>query len=187
MSATPSLPLLQLIQGCVAGQRDSQHELYQRFYAYGMSISLRYTKSEAEAIEVLNDSFMKVFQNIGVYDTEKPFQGWFRRILINTAINYYHQHRKHHDHQPINDYYDIATDEPNALSQLSYQEVIEVIQQLSPAYQAVFNLYVIDGYSHEEIARALNISVGASKSNLSRARARLQAILKKSRATAYKL
>ena len=150
-------------------------------------MSLRYTKTEEEAIEVLNDSFMKVFKNINAYDPDKSFRSWFRRILINTAINHYHRHRKHHDHQSVDEHDYITTSEPDALSQLSYQDVIALIQQLSPAYQAVFNLYVIDGYSHEEIAKALNISVGSSKSNLSRARVRLQLMVKKSRVTAYKL
>lgn len=187
MSATSSPTLQQLIQGCAAGQRNSQQKLYERFYAYGMSVSLRYTENEQEATEVLNDSFMKVFRKIDTYVVEKPFHTWFRRILINTAINHYHRQRKHYHHQPIEDLQGVATDEPNVLSQLSYQDIIAVIQQLSPAYKAVFNLHVIDGYTHEEIAQALGISVGTSKSNLSRARVHLKVMLKKSLTAAYKI
>lgn len=168
-----------LFDGCLKGNRKSQEKLYQRFYAYGMSVCLRYTMSEDEALEVLNDGFMKVFSNLDKFDGSKPFHTWFRRILINTAINYYHKNKKHYQHQPIEEANHVAVDQ-DILSQFSYQEIISIIQQLSPAYRTVFNLYAIDGYSHEEIAETLNISVGASKSNLSRARANVRALLKKS-------
>lgn len=168
-----------LIEGCLQGDRKSQEKLYQRFYAYGMSVCLRYTISEDEAVEVLNDGFMKVFSHLNQFDQSKPFHTWFRRILINTAINYYHKNKKHKQHQPIEEAGQIAV-EQDILNQFSYQEIIGIIQQLSPVYRTVFNLYAIDGYSHEEIAEALDISIGASKSNLSRARANLRALLKKS-------
>ncbi len=167
-----------LIHGCLEKNRQSQEKLYQRFYAYGMSICLRYTVSEEQAIEVLNDGFMKVFNHLEQFDITKPFETWFRKILINTAINYYHKNKKYNHHQSIEDAYQVAN-EQDILSQLSYREIINLIQQLSPMYRTVFNLYVIDGYSHEEIAEALNISVGTSKSNLSRARANLRVLLKK--------
>lgn len=167
-----------LIEGCLKGDRKSQEKLYQRFYAYGMSVSLRYTKNEDEAIEVLNDGFMKVYNNLSKFDESKPFHTWFRRILINTAINYYHKNKKHNQHQPIEEANHIAV-EHDILNQFSYQEIIQLIQKLSPVYWTVFNLYAIDGFSHEEIAEALDISVGASKSNLSRARANLRAFIKK--------
>jgi len=141
-----------------------------------MSVCLRYTQNEDEAIEVFNDSFMKVFGKLDTYDVEKSFQSWFRRILINTAINYYHKHEKHRQHHSLNNGLPLK-EEDNAISQLSYQELIALIQRLSPVYQTVFNLFVIDGFSHEEIAEALQISVGASKSNLSRARANLRVML----------
>jgi RNA polymerase sigma-70 factor (ECF subfamily) len=168
-----------VLAGCLKGDRKSQELLYQQFYSYGMSICLRYTATREEASEVLNDSFMKVFQHLGQYDANKPFLGWFRRILINTAINYYKKHLKHHRVQDI----DTAPPVPvtrDVISHLSYQEIIGLVQQLTPTYRTVFNLYVIDGYSHEEIARMLHISEGASKSNLSRARANLRNMLKKS-------
>lgn len=167
-----------LISGCRKGDRKSQEHLYQKYYAYGMSVCLRYTVNEEEAIEVLNDSFMKVFTKLETFDTGKPFQTWFRRILINTAINYFHRNEKHQHHQPLEGSTELAY-EQHILSQLSYKEIIRLVQQLSPVYRTVFNLYVIDGYPHEEIAEVLQISVGASKSNLSRARANLRVMLKK--------
>lgn len=175
-----------LITGCLKGKRKSQEKLYQRFYAYGMSVCLRYTDTEEEALEVLNDGFMKVFTKLETFDTEKPFQSWFRRILINTSINQYHKSQKHKNNLPIEEGAQVAG-ENSILSQLSYEEMIKLIQELSPVYRTVFNLHVIDGYSHEEISEALQISVGASKSNLSRARANLRAMLKKNSEEACKI
>ncbi len=171
-----------LIQGCLQEDRRSQEKLYQRFYPYGMSVCLRYTNSHEEAIEVLNDGFMKVFTSLERFDEHRAFHTWFRKILINTAINYYHKHKKHRQHESIEQAHPLAA-EQDMLSQLSYQEMIRLVQTLSPAYRAVFNLYAIDGYSHEEIAEALNISVGASKSNLSRARAHLRSLIKRNHET----
>lgn len=175
-----------LITGCLKGNRKSQEKLYQRFYAYGMSVCLRYTDEEDEAIEVLNDGFMKVFNKLDTFDPQKPFQSWFRRILINTAINHYHKYEKHKHHQTIDEGKQL-TDEQNVLSQLSYEEIIGLIQHLSPVYRTVFNLFVIDGYTHEEISEALQISIGASKSNLSRARANLRVMLKNNNKVACKV
>ncbi|MDF9798740.1 RNA polymerase sigma factor (sigma-70 family) [Catalinimonas alkaloidigena] len=175
-----------LITGCLKGKRKSQEKLYQRFYPYGMSVCLRYTDTEEEAIEVLNDGFMKVFAKLETFDQQKPFQSWFRRILINTSINHYHKNEKHKHHQPIEEGNQVA-DERSILSHLSYEEMIRLIQDLSPVYRTVFNLFVIDGYTHEEIAEALQISVGASKSNLFRARANLRVMLKKNSKIACKV
>jgi len=175
-----------LITGCLKGDRKSQEKLYQRFFPYGMSVCMRYTVNEEEAIEVLNDSFMKVFTKLDSYDTGKAFQSWFRRILINTAINYYHKYDKHHHHESLEVQHHLVN-EQEILSQLSYEEIIRLVQHLTPVYRTVFNLYVIDGYTHEEIAEALQISVGSSKSNLSRARANLRVMLEKNHKEAYKV
>lgn len=149
------------------------------FYAYGMSITLRYANSREQAAEVLNDAFMKVYMNIDQYNSSRPFKPWLRQIIVNTAINHYHKHHK--DRQLI----DIATTEnqistkEEILSGISYDEIIDMVQQLSPAYRTVFNLYVIEGFSHKEIAGMLDISVGTSKSNLFKAKKNLQSIVEK--------
>ena len=147
--------------------------MYKQFYSYGMSVSLRYTNNRDEAVEVLNDGFMKVFSNISQYDTDRNFTAWFRRILINTAINY-HKKTIKHNHQELDEAPADLGQRQNALDDLSYQEMILLVQALPLAYRTVFNLYVIEGYTHEEIATMLTISVGTSKSNLSRARAHLR-------------
>ena len=143
-----------------------------------MSICLRYTANRDEAVEVLNDSYMKVFLNIENYDIEKPFTSWFRRIIINTAINY-HKKNIRHNHQDIEKIPDPPDTYYTPLDELGYQEMIRLIQTLPLAYRTVFNLYVIEGFTHEEIAALLHVSIGTTKSNLSRARANLKNMLTK--------
>ncbi|WP_229239626.1 RNA polymerase sigma factor [Echinicola soli] len=142
-----------------------------------MSVCLRYTSSREEAVEVLHDSFMKVFTKIHQYDPNQVFKRWFRRILINTAINHFKRQHKHYKTEKLDSAFHVKGNEEDAVAQLNYQEMIQVIQQLSPVYRTVFNLFVIEGYGHEEIAEKLGISEGASKSNLSRARAKLRELL----------
>src|SRR6056297_3526402 len=149
------------------------------FYAYGMSITLRYANSRNEGAAILNDSFMKVFENIDQFDTERDFKPWFRRIVINTAINEYHKNKMRMEKvEPISESHDLLTDN-KIVSGISYDEIIEIIQKLSPVYRTVFNLYVIEGYKHREIAEMLEISVGTSKSNLSKAKSNLRELLEK--------
>lgn len=162
-----------LLKGCLKNDRQSQKMFYEHFYAYGMSICLRYTNSRSEATEVLNEAFMKVFTKLELYDAQKSLKGWIRRIMINTSIDYYRQNHRYTKSEDIDNAMHISSPE-STLSNLSYDEIISEIQELTPAYRNVFNLYVIDGYKHEEIAEQLGISVGTSKSNLSRARTILQ-------------
>lgn len=173
-----------LIQGCIREDRECQKKLYQLFYGYAMSICLRYSKTREEAVEVLNDGFMKIFLKIGKYDPEKSFKGWVRRIMINTAVDNYRQNLKHYYAEDISLLEQEATTE-NVLSKMSHEDILRLVQQLSPAYRTVFNLFVIDGYTHEEIAQLLKISVGTSKSNLSKARVNLQALIKKNISDEY--
>jgi RNA polymerase sigma-70 factor (ECF subfamily) len=173
-----SKDLTALIQGCIRQERESQKRLYQLFYGYAMSVCLRYSRTKEEAVEILNDGFMKVFTKIGRYDASRSFKGWLRRILINTAIDAYRQNYKHYFAEDISVLEHEVVAE-NVQDQLNYEVLIQLIQELSPAYRAVFNLYVIDGFTHEEIAEQLHISVGTSKSNLSKARANLQGRIKK--------
>lgn len=172
--------LLALIRGCMREDRECQRLLYRQFYGYAMGVCLRYSRSSEEAMEVLNDGFMKIFTKLNKYDSEKSFKGWVRRIMINTALDNYRKELKHYYKNDIEGASHIVAVEDNAIGQLAYNELIAMIQTLSPAYRTVFCLYVIDGYSHEEIAEMLNISIGTSKSNLSKARVNLQGMLKKS-------
>jgi len=162
-----------IIKGCRKGDRKSQHDLYKLYYAYGMSVGIRYVKNEDEAIQILNDSFLKVFTKISKYDSQYDFKPWFRKILVNTSIDFIKKKKRLQMDTNIEAAKNISTRE-DILSRIGYKELINLVQSLSTAYRTVFNMYVIDGYKHEEIAKSLNISVGTSKSNLSKARAQLR-------------
>ena len=150
--------------------------LYQHYYNYGMSISLRYASNREEAAEILNDAFMKIFSNLKKFDLAKPFKPWLRKILINTAINNYHRKQREVHVEEMQNARN-ESDTEKILSGISYQEVIGLLQKLPPAYRTVFNLYVIEGYTHEEISGMLNIATGTSKSNLYKAKEQLKLIL----------
>ncbi|GAB3986873.1 RNA polymerase sigma factor [Spirosoma daeguense] len=144
-----------------------------------MSVCLRYAPTRESALEVLNDGFLKVFTRLDQYNPAQPFKGWLRRIMINAAVDHYRQEVKHY-HQENVDYVEntAATETADAFSQLAHEDLLALVQRLSPAYRLVFNLYVLDGFTHEEIASQLGISIGASKSNLARARENLRLLLK---------
>lgn len=141
-----------------------------------MSICLRYSDDREEAAELLNEAFMKIFTNLKKFDLTKPFIPWLRKILINTCINNFRRKKIELTSELENDHGHQASDD--ILSGISYREILDMIRKLSPAYRAVFNLYVIEGYKHEEIAELLNISVGTSKSNLAKAKKNMQIILR---------
>lgn len=167
-----------LVEGCRKGHRASQIRLYEHFFSYGMSICLRYSKGREEALEIVNDGFLKAFTKIEQYDSEQPFKPWLRRILINSSIDYYRKYHKSSD--PLEVAYmkeSENTSYNDALDNLAYEDLMKIMQKLSPAYKMVFNLYVIEHYSHQEIADQLNISVGSSKSNLAKARQKIKSML----------
>lgn len=174
-----------LLRGCLKEDREAQRKLYQLYYGYAMSICVRYSKDAEEAREVLNDGFLKVFTRLSQYDSRKPFKGWVRRIMINTSLDNYRHNLKHYHLHDIEEAAP-AADSFDVEQQLNYEELIGLVQRLSPAYRAVFNLYVVDGYTHEEIAETLGIAMGTSKSNLAKARANLREALKKADIDEYK-
>ena len=176
-----------ILQGCRAGNRNSQRQLYEYFYGYAMSICLRYSRCREEAVEILNDGFLKTFNRLGQYDASYPFKSWLRRILINSAIDY---HRKNHAlplHLELTAAADLADDEMPMPHLSPDEDVLPILQQLSPAYRVVFNLYVMEGYKHEEIAELLGISVGTSRSNLVRAKESLRALMMKNKLHVVKM
>ena len=171
------------VEACALNKRESQKILYSSFYGYAMAICDRYAKKQEDALEILNDGFLKIFKEIHHYkpsyaDVVSSFKGWLRKIMVYTAIDHF---RKNHKHRMVtqldNVVYQVATISEDAISKLSYEEIIRAIQDLSPGYRTVFNLFVIEGMSHEEVANQLGVSIGTSKSNLSKARKQLQKIL----------
>ena len=184
MSKTVEPDIGQILAGCRQRDRASQQALYKQYYAYGMGVCFRYVENEQEAVSVLNEGFLKVFLNIKKFNEDLPFKPWFRKILVNTAINYIKRQNKFKMEVSMEAANHIP-DRENILSRISYRELMEVVQSLSTAYRTVFNMYVIDGFKHEEIAEQLGITVSTSKSNLSRARVRLQEMILQKLNTRY--
>ena len=164
-----------LLDGCRQNRRASQQQLFATFYNYAMTIARRYTGQTEAAEEVVNDSFFKVFTKISLYNGEQPFRFWLRRIVINTAIDRLRSGLHQYSTAELQPWHDTQA-ESGIVESLTREQILTMIDQLPPSYRAVFNLFVVDGFSHEEIAETLGISVGASKSNLARARQHLKAI-----------
>ena len=165
--------LEKILEGCRKGNRKYQQALYKLFYSYGMSVGIRYVNSENEAISILNDSFLKVYSRIKKYDSSRDFKPWFRKIVVNTAIDYVKKENRLRMKTDSTEGKEIIGRE-EILSRIGYQELMAMVQSLSSSYRTVFNLYVIDGFKHEEIATMLGINVGTSKSNLYKARHHLK-------------
>lgn len=168
--------LLGLLISCKKGDHTSQDRLYRQFYGYAMGVCLRYCRSREEAIEVVNDGFLKVFTKLEKCQHVDLFKGWLRKIMIHCAINHYRRHEKHYDQVDIS-YARYETVSTSALDRLSEQEILLAVQQLPASYRMVFNLHTIEGYKHHEIARRLGITVGTSKSALAMARSKLKKAL----------
>ncbi|TFF38203.1 RNA polymerase sigma factor [Mucilaginibacter psychrotolerans] len=170
--------LHQLIQGCIKQDRKCQKMLYKAFYGFSMGICLRYANDREEAAAVMNQGFMKVFTHLQRFDTSRPFKAWLGRIMMNVSIDYYRANLK----MAYTDDLEKAehlTDGELVDSNLNYEDLLRMVQQLPQAYRTVFNLFAIDGYSHEEIGDMLNISPGTSKSNLHKARHKLKVMILK--------
>lgn len=165
-----------LIQACVRRERWAQKVLYEEYYSRMMGVCLRYATDEQEALDILHEGFIKVFRHVGKYKPGTSLSAWIRRIMVNTAIDYYRKNSRRRT-EDMDEAYDISTNDPDAISRCTEQEILEAIQELTPSYRAVFNLYVIEGYAHKEIAELLDITESTSRSNLVKARLKLKEIL----------
>lgn len=178
-----------LIKGCASNDRKSQRLLYEKYYSKMLHTCLRYTKNGDEARDILQEGFIKVFTSLPSYQSTGSFDAWLKRIMVNTALDFYRKRQKEEYITTDSNY--ILNSQENAFAEEnSYEEdrgfqdldpniVLEAIQNLSPAYRMVFNLYVMEGNSHKQIAESLGISEGTSKSNLAKAKANLQHALLK--------
>jgi RNA polymerase sigma factor (sigma-70 family) len=174
--------LTDIVNGCVNANRESQKEFYKLYYGFSMSICLRYCDTYDDAMEVVNDGFLKIFKSVSTFN---PRSNNYEASLMAWIDHY---RKRKHDYL-VNDieeaHYEMSDSTESAVDMITYKEIMAVLQKLSPVYRTVFNLYVIDGYKHEEIAEQLNISVGTSKSNLSKARVNIQKMLKESNLKLY--
>jgi len=167
-----------LIDGCIKGDRKMQQALYNRYAPKMYTVCLRYAGNSEEAEDILQEGFIKVYTKIESFRKEGSFEGWIRRIFVNTAIEHF---RKKTYLQPITEKEEgtIETQYLSVLDSLAEKDIISLVQQLSPGYRTVFNMYVIEGYTHKQISELLGISEGTSKSQLSRAKIILQELVKK--------
>lgn len=177
-----STTLKKLINGCAKRDRACQQKIYELYYGKMMGVCLRYTGNREEAKDLLHDGFIKVFENIKKFNFSGSFDGWVRRIMINTTIDYFRKN-KNVFVKDADEFANLEMEEQEieVLSQLKTEDILKLVQQLSPAYRAVFNMYVIEGLSHKEVAEELGISVGTSKSNLAKAKHNLKKLIEEVR------
>jgi RNA polymerase sigma factor (sigma-70 family) len=167
-----------IIKGCLEGDRASQKALYEHYAGKMLGVCMRYAKDRAEAEDMLQEGFLKVFQGISKFKFEGSFEGWIRRIMVYNAINHYKHRSRKFQEDLDQEHYD-AVFHDDILEKISAKEIVALIQHLPEGYRVIFNLYAIEGYSHKEIAEKLNIAVGTSKSQYSRAKQYMQGLLAK--------
>lgn len=159
-----------LIAGCLKGKELHQEVLYKRYFSFAMSVCIRYTKDRNEAMEIVNDSYMKVLEHLGEYDNGKSFKAWYSRILVNTSIDNYRRNLKHSSSVSIDNIADTGEQEPDIDIELSVNDILKIFSLLPDNFKLTFNLFEIEGYSHEEIGKLLGVTTSTSRSNLSRAK-----------------
>jgi len=165
---------LELIRRCSAGESRAQETLYKRWFSFAMSVAVRYTADEDVAMEVVNDSFMKVLDKINDFDHTRPFRSWYGRILINSAIDNYRRNAKHSSHLEISEIEATEEQEPAIEAELTAGDILLLYRKLPEHYRVTFNLFEIEGYTHAEISQKLGITESTSRSNLTRARKMLR-------------
>ncbi|PKP21266.1 MAG: RNA polymerase subunit sigma-70 [Bacteroidetes bacterium HGW-Bacteroidetes-21] len=164
----------EIIDGCRKSNRRAQKMLYQSYAAKFLGICLRYAKDRQEAEDVLQDGFVKIFKRIDQYSGAGSFEGWMKRIMVNTAITNYRQNLKRYNQIPVEALAENDTECTPEDFEYTYEELLKVVQSLPPGYRMVFNLFAIEGYPHKEIGQMMGIDVTTSKSQYSRARKILQ-------------
>lgn len=166
-----------ILEGCILGNPRMQKALYEKFSPKMYGVSLRYAGNEDDAKDILQDSFIKIFKNISRFKATGSFEGWIRRIVVNTAIEHF---RKKYNLTAFNEITEEKKEDEaaNGLEKLEAKELMAIIQSLPNGYRTVFNLYAIEGYTHKEISEILNINDGTSKSQYARAKIWLQEKIK---------
>ena len=176
MQLPPGITEQGLIQQCKNGDLKHLEMLYKHFYGYAMGVGLRYSNNRDDALEVVNDAFIKAFGDIKNYHADKPFKAWLRRIIVNTAIDRYRKERKYLVNIDLDDAMHIGY-QAMVLQQLNANDILKLLDQLPGAHRMVFNLYEIDGYDHNEIAAMMGITASSSRVYLGRAKEKLRMLL----------
>ncbi|MDD6186322.1 MAG: sigma-70 family RNA polymerase sigma factor [Bacteroidales bacterium] len=173
--------VLQWVQDCRSGSTRAQHKLFRYFYGKVMSMCMRYAGSTDEAADMLNEGFLKVFSNLDKYENSGSFEAWLKRVVCNAALDYRRRYDKNVELVDIDEVQDSHLSDYNvndAMSKISSEEIVGLIQHLPPVTRVVFNMYVFEGFSHREIAQQLDISENTSAWHVNQARSRLKESLK---------
>ena len=173
MFKTPVVSESELIQKCKHGDIRYQEKLYKHFYGYAMGVGLRYLPDRNDSLEVVNDAFIKVFKSISQFENEKLFKPWLRKIIVNTAIDRRRKDMKFLYHANLEEA-ESASSNPKVIGDLEAADILKLLNGLPEVQRMVFNMYEIDGYSHEEIGHSLGIPASSSRVNLSRAKEKLR-------------
>lgn len=178
MNITVSLPIseLELIQACVRRENWAQKKIYEDYHNGMLAVCIRYSNTHDDALDILHEGFLKVFMNIQHYEVGTMLAAWIRRIMVNTAIDYYRKESKRIT-SDLEEARTMTINNNTPIQSMSADEVMSAVQKLSPIYRSVFNMYVVEGYSHKEIAEKLNITESTSRSNLVKARNKLKELL----------
>lgn len=167
----------EIIEGCLRNDRKMQKELYDRYASKLYALCLRYAHDRAEADDILQEGFVKIFFKIHQFSRQHSFEGWLKRVMINTAITHYHRNVKHYYQKDIDEIQESeiqGTSEGSVDGEYSTEELLNVVQSLSAGYRTIFNLYAVEGYKHREIAEILKIDEATSKSQFHRAKKIIQ-------------
>jgi len=164
----------EIIKGCIDGDKKFQRLLYEKYASSMLGVCIRYFKDTEEAEDALQEGFIKVFKNIKKFRFEGSFEGWIRRIMINTALNYYRSNLKHYFHSDITENENKIVFDKDFNQDFYVEDLLKIVRDLPPGYRMIFNLFEIEGYSHKEIATQMKISKNTSKSQLLKARKLLQ-------------
>ena len=166
----------EIVSKCKTGSLKHQELLYKRFYGYAMGISARYSLNSDDAVEVVNDAFIKVFNNINTYNTDKPFRAWLRTIVVNTAIDRRRKELKFQANIDLDNAVAVGTN-ASAIENLNAQDILKLMKKLPQIQLTIFNMYEIDGYNHDEIGKILNLPASSSRVYLSRAKEKLRQLI----------
>jgi RNA polymerase sigma-70 factor (ECF subfamily) len=169
----------ELIRHLVKSDKNAQRELYERYSPKLWGVCLRYAKNQMSAEDIMQEGFLKILKYIKSYQGKGSFEGWMRRVMVNTAINYYKRNLKSDGVSEFNEAYGVSSPNADAVSRMTSDELLAFVKELPSGYKTVFNMHIVDGYTHKEIAKQLDISENTSKSQLSRARKILQEKIEK--------
>ncbi len=174
----------EIIKGCLQRKGKSQEMLYKRFFGYALRVALIYNRNRENAIEIVNDSFVKVFSQINRYDKSLPFKSWLAKIVVNTSIDRFRKNKKNIQFDD-NETFFVPDESPNIITQLSAEDILSLLNRLPEMQRMVFSLYEIEGYTHDEISSLLSIPENSSRVYLTRAKRRLRELFEMLFSTRY--